>query len=403
MRYLPFVLLIFLCSCYDYNKDIEETYVPIVTPVSKDNSEVIEKEYTLYQEVYRDKVLDIEPKDKIYFGVSLDNNYYNNDFEKFQKDINKELSLEVVHIDFSVTEEFIQEKLIESMLSGKIPYFILKYDRLIKYDMAEIYKLSRKLASINYYSFLEVYPLDDRDIIDTTEYKKFFIESYKTIKRNAPLCNVVYPTKTADSLSFMENYVGDSNCDFVSIYTDIDGARVSNPLASIDYTYFSVIKKPVVLSLSISYFDESQYGYDFENYRKNLEYCLSDIIYDYGNVKAMVYFNHNIDYSQEELYNLESSEEAFEIFKEVLKDEAIITKIVKGGNDFELIKLPFNAIYTNDLLYVDTRFFKDFTSKEYEKIIYRDSNLYIDIDSFIKRLGNNTVVVNSAENKIVIK
>ncbi|MFV0519334.1 MAG: hypothetical protein ACK5LY_03565 [Lachnospirales bacterium] len=401
MRYFSFIFIFLLCSC-EYKKETLKYNKTYSVEVSKENDTVIEKEYVIYQKVERSKVIEVEPKDNIYMGVSLDNNYYNNDLEAFEKDINKELSLEVIYIDYDVTEYFLQKKILKAMVEGKIPYFVLKFQRNNSYDLERMKEFSKKIGDIKYYSFLEIYPIDESDKINQSDYKNFLQKSYSFIKENATLCSVVFPVKEINYIDFSNIYVGDSYCDFINVYANIDAtSKAKNPLTAIEYVYYSIINKPIILSTSINYYT-SKYGYDIEGYNNTLDYCFNKAKEEYSNLKALIFLDYNIDYSKDALYNLESNDEVFDIFKENINKSDFLTKAVKEYNENELVKLPYKAYYIKDELYIDTRYFKNFVVEKEEVTIVQDDKVYLSLEDFINRVNDKTVVVDSAENKIII-
>ncbi len=408
MRYfLPLIILIiFTTSCKSYKTNTLQEFQTDVVKASKNNDSIIQTSYDLFEIFEREKVIPFEPKDGIYLGANINNTYFNNDFKKFEKESGKKHAIYVYYITLDTTEAIIQKAMLQSILNNQIPYFVLKYDKSIGFNYNKIESLSRKLGQIKYDNLVEIMPFSNDYDVNKDDYVKFFRVSHDIFKENSSSSSIVFAYNNEDIPFTLNYYPGDNYCDFVSIYELNNGTEknTTNPLSNIDMLYYSVPNKPIILNIAISYFDDKNNVYTLDAFEEKANNIYSNVIVKYNNIKAIVYndFDNNVLINNNNMYNLESFNDAFKIYKTVIDNDFLLdSKVVEGVTKQEVL-LPFEAFLVNEKIYIDTDYFDNYIYKYTHKTKTINNKIYLEMYDFINELYNKKIAINEEERKITI-
>ncbi len=405
MRY--FLILVLMLTGCQFNADYSEKIVysqKEVATVSNSNTEIIQKNYDLFEVFERNPIVDFEPNEDIYLGAYINNSHFNGDFEKFENEIEKKHAIYAYKISLDESEANIQKILLNAMVNEQIPYFVIEYNMKNGFDYLKLENISKKIGQINYENLVEIMPINSNNNINNIEYINYFREGYNYFKKNSPSSSVVFPFDVTNIPFTLNYYVGDNFCDFVSIYYLDNGSNtnVTNPLSNIDLVYYSVPTKPVILNTAVSYYDNLNSKYNIESFESKLEAIYKNTIYRYNNIKAIVYWD--IENSNDgNMYNLEAFEEALEIYKDLISQDKFLSTKIYERNEFQEVMLPFEGISINDELYIDSSYFSDYSYKIDHKTKNVDGKLFLYINDFVDELKSKKVIVNEENKKIKIE
>ncbi|MFV0441028.1 MAG: hypothetical protein ACK5LV_07030 [Lachnospirales bacterium] len=403
--YVLFVLMtcLFLnsCSIKEERKEVSNSYDEVV--VSLSNDDIVKTEYTVYMEFERENQSKIEPMNSAYFGIDLSNNYYKNDYANFYKDVDKKHCLEVYEVSLDNTKN-IESIILQCLVNNTVPYFVLKYEEHIGFELNKLIDLSKHLSLIDYPVFVEVMPIKEYHNISSDKYKVFFKNAYTILKSYAKNSQVVFPIDVKNG-GFALEYYDERYCDYVSIYKNINNKEIEFTMADVDYYIEETKLKPTILNVSVSYYSSDE-GYDINLFENNLNLVYNSYVKENGNIKAIIYKDFDLQYSKENMYNLEGNIEAFNIYKDMILesdfDDFYLANLTYNENGNVIAKTPYYAVSQGDKMYVDTVFLDDDLSYQIDDYIYHFDRKFIEINELRKKM-NYTIVVNTEENRIILK
>ncbi len=409
MRYfITLSLVFFLCSCevFEDDKQTFEKFHTEVVKTSNSTDMIVKGTYDIYEVFEREEPNLIEPKSDIYLGANINNSYYKNDFEKFESDVEMKHAIYMYDISLNESDTNIQKIVLQSLINNQIPYFSIKYDVTIGFDINKLEELAKTIGQINYYNFVEIIPVSSEHNFDNDEYIKFFRESSNILKKYSPKSNIVFAYDNQNFPFTLDYYVGDEFCDFVSIYflSNVSDKNINMTLSNIDNLYYVDTKKPILLNLGVSYFDAENNEYNTKLFEKKMNTIYKDVKKLYNNIKAVIYLDYDFQSDKyQDKYNLESYSEAIDVYKTVIIKDYFLSSKVYEGNFEQKVRLPFVAVLINEDIYVDTSYFKDYILKFNHNTVTFDNKLYIDLYDFIKILDNKNIVVNEEDREIIIR
>lgn len=268
--------------------------------------------------------------------------------------------------DIKVGDIFPIRWFLSCMANSKTPYIVVNpqngYD---PYNIEAITQLADELSRFYVPVFVDLYPNAELNRYSPEEYKEFFKEAGKILKKRASNAAIVFSVPYDKPDSAYLYYPGDEYVDWVGINVRLNAAeKASDVFTNIENIYFRFQKeKPIMISsLAVSHISGENYVYRTKEAAKTLGGFYESIITRYPRIKGVNYLNINgiekegffsdRDYSGEN-YLVTDENIMLAAYENAVSDNAFIEKIDYmscGDISEEYLLSPFPAyLYENEI------------------------------------------------------